>query len=63
MKRYNRYIVSYGNKTLVNEFISKSNGSPVRLYKHSDYKIESISLKDYEANQSKIINIYIDHFI
>lgn len=61
MKRYNRYIVSYGNKTLVNEFISKSNGSPVRLYKHSDYKIESISLKDYEANQSKINNIYIDH--
>lgn len=61
MKRYNRYIVSYGNKTLVNEFISESNGSPVRLYKHSDYKIESISLKDYEANQSKINKIYIDN--
>lgn len=61
MKRYNRYIVSYGSKELIREFQSKSNGRPVKVYKHSDYKIESISLKDFENNKTHINQVYVEN--
>lgn len=61
MKRYNRYIVSYGDKELITEFTSKSNGLPVRLFKHTNYKIESISLKDYDKQEARITQLYINN--
>ena len=61
MTRYNRYIVSYGSKELIREFQSKSNGRPVKVYKHSDYKIESISLKDFENNKTHINQVYVEN--
>ena len=61
MKRYNRYIISYGSKELIKEFQSKSNGCPVKVYKHSDYKIESISLKDFENNKTHINQVYVEN--
>ena len=62
MKRYNKVLVSEGERELVREFISKSNGTPVRIYKHKNFEISSISLKDFEKNESKIRKQFYDNF-
>lgn len=46
IKRYNRYVSNFGERTLVREFTAKSNGEVVRVYEHSGVEIESISLRD-----------------
>jgi len=40
MKRYNRFITNFGTRTLVREFVSKSNGEPVKVYEHSGFEID-----------------------
>ena len=45
MKRYNKVLVDPGTRELVEEFPSASNGLPVRIYKHTGFKIETISLR------------------
>ncbi len=62
MKRYNKILKDEGTKSLIKEFESKSNGKPVRLYKHDDYTIDSISLKDFEQRESEIRKEYFDDF-
>jgi adenine-specific DNA-methyltransferase len=62
MKRYNKVLFNKGGKKLVKEFESKSNGLPVKIYKHYDYEIQSISLKDFENRQSEILNEYVEKF-
>lgn len=46
MKRYNKILNDFGKKELVREFISKSNGEVVKIYKHSEYDISSFSFKN-----------------
>lgn len=46
MKRYNKILKNLGTKELVREFISKSNGENVRVYKHSNYEIDTFSFKN-----------------
>jgi len=62
MKRYNKILKHEGEKSLIKEFNSKSNGKPVRLFKHDNYLIESISLKDFEKRESEIRREYFDDF-
>lgn len=62
MQRYRKYIKFEGTKELVEEFVSASNGLPVRIYKHSDYEIGSISLKNFEANENEIRRQYYEYF-
>lgn len=54
MKRYSRILVNKGSRELVREFNSKSNGLPVKVYRHSNFEIESISLKDFEKREEEI---------
>lgn len=61
MKRYNRIITDYGTKVLVKEFVSKSNGKPVKVFRHVDFKISSISLKNIEANKTEIMKVYVEN--
>ena len=61
MKRYNRYIADFGEKKLIREFISKSNGMPVKVYEHDNIDIQSRSLKDYEKRNEEINSIYVQH--
>lgn len=61
MKRYSKYILSYGKKEIVSEFVSKSNGMPVKVYKHSEYEIKSISLKDYVNRKEEIMSTYVQN--
>lgn len=62
MKRYNKIITNYGKKELIDEFISKSNGLPVKVYKHIDFSIDSFSFKDYGKNKNKIDDEYASNF-
>ena len=54
IKRYNRYVSNFGERTLVREFTAKSNGEVVRVYEHSGVEIESISLRDVKNREAEI---------
>lgn len=62
MQRYRKYILSEGKKELVEEFNSVSNGLPVRIYKHINYEIGDISLKDFEKREIEIRIQYYEFF-
>lgn len=62
MQRYRKYIKSEGKKELVDEFESASNGSPVRIYKHTDYEVGDISLKNFEVREGEIRTEYYQFF-
>lgn len=62
MQRYRKYILSEGEKELVEEFNSVSNGLPVRIYKHINYEIGDISLKDFEKRETEIRSQYYEFF-
>ena len=62
MQRYRKYIQSEGKKELVEEFKSASNGLPVRVYRHTDYVIGNISLKNFESRESEIRSQYYQFF-
>ena len=62
MQRYRKYILSEGKKELVEEFNSVSNGLPVRIYKHINYDIGDISLKDFEKREIEIRSQYYEFF-
>ena len=62
MKRYNKYLATEGEKELVEEFESKSNGLPVRIYKHHQFKIGSISLGKFEEREEHIRAEFAQHF-
>lgn len=54
MKRYNKILKDEGSKELVDEFISKSNETPVKIYKHTGFDIQTISLRNFEAREKEI---------
>lgn len=62
MQRYRKYILLEGEKELVEEFNSVSNGLPVRIYKHINYEIGDISLKDFEKREAEIRSQYYEFF-
>jgi adenine-specific DNA-methyltransferase len=62
MKRYTRILADPGERRLVREFPSKANGHPVRLYEHSGFRIEAISLRRFEQRRAEIEALYATHF-
>lgn len=62
MKRYNKILVKEGNRQLIEEFESKSNGEPVKIYKHENFVIETISLRSFEQRESEIRNEFLLNF-
>jgi adenine-specific DNA-methyltransferase len=62
MKRYNKYLADEGEKTLIDEFQAKSNGLPVRVYKHHGFRIGTISLAQFEAREDEIRKEFADNF-
>lgn len=62
MKRYNKVLVQNGTRELVREFPSKSNGLPVKVYKHVGFEIRTISLADFERNEEKIRAEFVVEF-
>lgn len=62
IKRYNKYLGGVGEKKLVRDFISKSNGEPVKVFQYDEFEISTVSLKDYEKRKSEIDSELILHF-
>lgn len=62
MVRYKHVLEDEGKKTLIREFLSKSNGEKVKIYRHSNYKLTSISLKDFTNRESEILEQYLQNF-
>lgn len=62
MKRYNKVLKNEGTKRLIHTEISKSNGLPVRIYEHSGFKIETISLRDYKTRENEIRKEFVKNF-
>jgi len=58
MKRYSKFLSVEGERELVREFPSKSNGEIVRVYKHKFYQIDSIPLKDFDKKETEIRAFY-----
>ena len=61
IKRYNRYVSNFGERTLVREFTAKSNGEVVRVYEHSGVQIETISLRDAKNRENEIRQEFVIH--
>ena len=62
MKRYNKALVNPGTRTLVREFESKSNGEQVKVFRHSGFEIETISLAKFEEREEEIRADFAKHF-
>lgn len=58
IKRYNRILRKEGDKELIKEFTSKSNKQPVKIYKHKDFEIETVSLQGFDSREKEIREIY-----
>ena len=61
MKRYNKYVSNFGNRELVREFVAKSNGELVRVYKHVGFEIKSISLKNASEREEELRDDFTAH--
>jgi adenine-specific DNA-methyltransferase len=61
IKRYNKFVKNFGSKKLVREFVSKSNGQPVKVYEHLDYEIVSYPLKDFAKREDEIRRFYANN--
>jgi adenine-specific DNA-methyltransferase len=62
MKRYNKVLASEGTKSIIREFPSRSNGLPVRIFRHTDFVIRPISLRNYDQRKTTIDAEFVDNF-
>lgn len=62
MKRYNKVLVDEGTRELISTDVSKSNGKPIYIYKHSHFEIRTISLRDYNNREQEIRNEFVKNF-
>ena len=62
MKRYNKALVTAGDRTLVREFESKSNGELVKVFRHTGFEIKTISLAKFEEREEEIRSEFAENF-
>jgi adenine-specific DNA-methyltransferase len=62
MKRYNRALADEGKRKLIASYESKSNGEEVKIYSHTDYRVDSVSLRDFEERENEIRTWYTSNF-
>lgn len=62
MRRYNRALLQAGTRELVREFTSRSNGEPVRVYRHFGFVIEAISLARFAPREAEIREAFAARF-
>ena len=62
MKRYNKVLENEGTKELIREFKSKSNGESVKVYKHSNFEMRTISLRDFDNRKEEIMKEFVSEF-
>ena len=62
MKRYSKILLDIGEKELVDEFPAPSNGLPVKIFKHTGYRVETISLRNFASREIEIRQQYYRYF-
>lgn len=62
MKRYNQVLVDPGSREEVGRFTAPSTGEDVVIYRHHDYKKETISLRKFEEREEEILEEYLEKF-
>lgn len=62
MKRYNRILISAGKAEDINDFEAPSTHEKVIIRKHHDFKIDTISLKNFEKRRLEIEREYLTNF-
>lgn len=62
MKRYNKVLVNEGERKLVEEFLAPSNRLPVKIYKHTNFEIETISLRSPQTRMREINEEFVSKF-
>jgi len=62
MQRYNKVLKKEGIKTLVRSFESKSNSLEVKIYKHEDFALETISLAKFNERLEEINEQFVENF-
>ena len=62
MIRYNRIFNSAGTRIKVNEFIAPSTKENVSIYKHENYSIDTISLRDFKIREDEIRQEFVRNF-
>ena len=62
MKRYNKVLVDEGTRSLMEEFNAPSNGKPVKIFKHENFIIETISLKSPQTRMEEIQKEFLKKF-
>lgn len=62
MKRYNKILESVDEGEKIHSFIAPSTKEEVIIKKHIDYKISTISLRDFDKNIDTILEQYINNF-
>lgn len=62
IKRYNKYLHQKGQKRLVREFSSKSNGELVKVFSYDFCEIKTISLRNYAERKEEVNQELISNF-
>lgn len=62
MKRYNKCLLNTGKRELVDEFSAASNGKSVKVYRHCDFEISTISLRDFKNREKEIRTEFVKNF-
>ena len=62
LKRYNQILVNTGERENYSSFIAPATGEEVQIFKHRNFHIESISLRDFEKRKTDILEEYRNSF-
>ena len=62
LKRYNKILTDFGNRKLENTFVAPSTGTDVKIFRHEDFKIDTISLRNFDERKEEINNEYTSNF-
>lgn len=62
MKRYNKILKRVAEGREVSRFIAPSTKEEVIIYKHDDYEIDTISMKNFEKRKEEIVQTYVSNF-
>jgi len=62
LKRYNKILTNAGDRELVDSFVAPSTGEDVKIYRHENFQIDTISLRNFAERKDEINREYVANF-
>jgi adenine-specific DNA-methyltransferase len=62
LKRYNKILNSVGDRKLIDSFVAPSTGEDVKIYRHDNFQINTISLRNFADRKDEINREYVANF-